>query len=101
MEWQDKEFCKKTMNILCNEIIDSYVLMFICMAGSVLCTGYPGNVPDYSAALPMMTATTDSVFLNLLVKNEPEDLTGHRERQGKNRSPPIVTMYSRLILRLH
>ena len=47
---------------------------------SVLCTSYAGgcHVGDY----PMMTATTESVFLNLLVKNEPEDLTGHRERQG-------------------
>jgi len=56
---------------------------------SVLCTSYTGgcHVGDY----PMMTATTESVFLNLLVKNEPEDLTGHRERQGEAPFSPSDT----------
>lgn len=45
---------------------------------SAVCQAFAGHAPDYS----MMAATTaESVFLNLLVKNEPEDLTGHRERQ--------------------
>ena len=37
----------------------------------MLCTSYAGgcHVGDY----PMMTATTESVFLNLLVNNEPVD----------------------------
>ena len=57
-----------------------FVKTYYFSSDSVLCTSYAGgcNVGDY----PMMTATTESVFLNLLVKNEPEDLTGHRERQG-------------------
>jgi len=48
---------------------------------SVLGTSYASSC-NVVGEFPMMTATTESVFLNLLVKNEPEDLTGHRERQG-------------------
>ena len=57
-----------------------------CVSDGVFVAGlYAGHVSDYSPSLPcnMMAATTESVFLNLLVKNEPEDLTGHRERQVK------------------
>ena len=51
------------------------------ISDSVLGTSYASSC-NVVGEFPMMTATTESVFLNLLVKNEPEDLTGHRERQG-------------------
>lgn len=82
-------------------------LMFIYVSASAVCTGYPGHVSDYPPGLPMMAATTESVFLNLLVKNEPEDLTGHRERQGNGARaklswfPHAHFFLSRLNGRLH
>ena len=63
---------------------------------------YNGEVGDYpTISCHMMTATTesvlDSVLVNSLVKNEPEDLTGQRNRHGSEISLDVGVTAKRLL----
>ena len=63
---------------------------------------YNGHVSDYpTISCHMMTATTesvlDSVLVNSLVKNEPEDLTGQRHRHGSDISLDVGVTAKRLL----
>jgi len=63
---------------------------------------YNGPVSDYpTISCHMMTATTesvlDSVLVNSLVKNEPEDLTGQRHRHGSDISLDVGVTSKRLL----
>ena len=63
---------------------------------------YNGQVSDYpTISCHMMTATTesvlDSVLVNSLVKNEPEDLTGQRHRHGSDISLDVGVTAKRLL----
>jgi len=63
---------------------------------------YNGHVSDYpTISCHMMTANTesvlDSVLVNSLVKNEPEDLTGQRHRHGSDISLDVGVTAKRLL----
>ena len=78
------------------------IIIWCVFISEQMVVSYNGHVGDYpTISCHMMTATTesvlDSVLVNSLVKNEPEDLTGQRHRHGSDISLDVGVTAKRLL----